>query len=73
MTQTREMNRIGEHLKLRGCKQKWLAEQLGMTPTMVSSYVTNKTQPKLETLIKISKILNVELTQLVDTSKINSN
>jgi putative transcriptional regulator len=65
------MNRIGEQLKLKGCKQKWLAEQLGMTPTMISSYVKNKTQPKLETLIKISHILNIELTQLIDTSKKN--
>ncbi len=64
-----QMNRIGEQLKLRGCKQKWLAEQIGMTPNMISSYVKNKTQPKLDTLIKISHILNVELTQLVDTSK----
>jgi putative transcriptional regulator len=71
LNQTSDMNRIGEQLKLKGCKQKWLAEQLGMTPTMISSYVKNKTQPKLETLIKISHILNVELTQLVDTSKKN--
>ncbi len=63
------MNRIGEQLKLKGCKQKWLAEQIGMTPTMVSSYVKNKTQPKLETLIKISHILNVELTQLIEIKK----
>jgi transcriptional regulator with XRE-family HTH domain len=67
--QTTVMNRIGEQLKLKGCKQKWLAEQLGMTPTMISSYVKNKTQPKLDTVIKISHILNVELNQLVDTSK----
>jgi transcriptional regulator with XRE-family HTH domain len=67
--QTRDMNRIGEQLKIKGCKQKWLAEQLGMTPTMVSSYVKNKTQPKITTLLKISRILNVELTQLVDTSE----
>jgi len=56
-------------LKLKGCKQKWLAEQLGMTPTMISLYVKNKTQPKLDTLIKISQILNVEFTELVDVSK----
>jgi|APGre2960657373_1045057.scaffolds.fasta_scaffold560892_1 putative transcriptional regulator len=63
------MNRIGEQLKLKGCKQKWLAEQIGMTPNMVSSYVKNKTQPKLDTIIKISQILNVELAQLIDTTK----
>lgn len=69
--QTTDMNLIGEQLKLKGCKQKWLAEQLGMTPTMISAYVKNKTQPKLDTLVRISQILNVELNQLVDTSKKN--
>ena len=72
MSQTTVMNRIGEQLKLKGCKQKWLAEQLGMTPTMISSYVKNKTQPKLETLIKISRILNVDINILIDSTNQNS-
>ena len=62
------MNRIGELLKERGLKQNWLADQLGMSTVMINLYTKNKTQPKLETLIKISKVLKVELTQLVDTS-----
>ena len=66
------MNRIGEQLKLKGCKQKWLAEQLGMTPTMISSYVKNKTQPKLETLIKISRILMVDVNILIDSTNQNT-
>lgn len=52
LTKILGMNRIGEQLKLKGCKQKWLAEQIGMTPTMVSTYVKNKTQPKLESLLR---------------------
>jgi transcriptional regulator with XRE-family HTH domain len=64
------MNRIGEHLKLKGQKQKWLASQLGMTTVMISLYVQNKRQPKLETLLKISKILNIEVTQLIDQNSI---
>ncbi len=68
LSQTTVMNRIGEQLKLKGCKQKWLAEQLGMTPTMISSYVKNKTQPKLETLIKISRILMVDVNILIDST-----
>lgn len=63
------MNKIGEQLKLKGLKQKWLADQLGMTTVMISLYVQNKRQPKLETLVKISKILNVEITQLIDSNK----
>ncbi len=63
-----EMNRIGKILKEKGLKQNWLADQLGMSSVMINLYTKNKTQPKLETLIKISKVLQVELTQLVDTS-----
>ena len=63
------MNKIGEQLKFKGLKQKWLADQLGMTTVMISLYVQNKRQPKLETLVKISKILNVEITQLIDSNK----
>lgn len=63
------MNRIGEQLKFKGLKQKWLADQLGMTTVMISLYVQNKRQPKLETLIKISKILNLEIHQLIDSKK----
>lgn len=62
------MNLIGKHLKMKGRKQKWLAEQLGLSENTISSYVKNNKHPKIETLLKISKILEVELTELIDTS-----
>jgi putative transcriptional regulator len=64
------MNKIGELLKNKGLKQKWLATQLGMTTVMISLYVQNKRQPKLETLLKISKILKIEVTELIDQNSI---
>lgn len=64
------MNKIGELLKNKGVKQKWLATQLGMTTVMISLYVQNKRQPKLETLLKISKILKIEVTELIDQNSI---
>ena len=63
------MNRIGEQLKLKGLKQRWLADQLGMTTVMISLYVQNKRQPKLETLIKISEILKIDINNLIETKK----
>lgn len=63
------MNKIGELLKYKGLKQKWLADQLGMTSVMISLYVQNKRQPKLETLISISKILNVDVNQLINSDQ----
>ncbi|MGG6544680.1 UNVERIFIED_CONTAM: helix-turn-helix transcriptional regulator [Prevotella sp. 15_C9] len=44
---------------------KWLAEQLGCAPTTVSKWCTNVCQPTMETYLKIAKLLNVELTELV--------
>ena len=44
---------------------KWLAEQLGCTPTTVSKWCTNVCQPPMETYIKIAKLLEVELSELV--------
>jgi putative transcriptional regulator len=63
------MNRIGEVLKSKGLKQKWLADQLGMSTVMLSLYTNNKRQPKIETLLRISKILNVDLNQLIELKR----
>lgn len=63
------MNRIGQVLKEKGLKQNWLASQLGMTTVMISLYVQNKRQPKLETLIRISQILKSDINLLIDSSK----
>lgn len=45
---------------------KWLAEQLGRAPTTVSKWCTNVCQPPMETYLKISKLLEVELGELVN-------
>ena len=44
---------------------KWLAEQLGINPTTVSKWCTNTTQPNIETLLQIAKVLNVEVQELL--------
>jgi transcriptional regulator with XRE-family HTH domain len=43
---------------------KWLSEQLGITPSTVSKWCTNTSQPDMETLAKISKLLRVSLEDL---------
>jgi transcriptional regulator with XRE-family HTH domain len=48
-----------------GIKQRWLAEQLGKSYTIVNSYVQNKRQPSLESFYKISEILDVEVKELI--------
>lgn len=40
---------------------KWLAELLGKYPATVYKWCTNTSQPSLETLVKIAKVLGVEV------------
>ena len=63
------MNKIKEILDRKGIKQKWLAEQLGKSYNMVNSYVQNRQQPRLEILIDIAKILDVDVIELIVSSK----
>lgn len=59
------LNRIKVVLADNGQTGKWLAEQLGKDKTTISKWCTNASQPDLETLVKIAKLLNVSLTDLV--------
>ena len=44
---------------------KWLAEQLGKDQTTISKWCTNKSQPDVESLIKISKLLKVNIGDII--------
>ena len=59
------INRIKVVLADKKRTNKWLAEQLGKDPATVSKWCTNSCQPTLETLMKISKLLDVDLKELV--------
>ena len=63
------MNRIKEVLEEKGLKQKWLAEQLGMSNVMINLYSNNKRQPSVNTLIRIGMILNIPIDQLIRKDK----
>ena len=60
-----KINRIKVVLVERDKTNKWLAEQLGKDYSTVSKWCTNTTQPNLETLIQIAKVLGVEVQELV--------
>ena len=51
---------------------KWLSEQLGITPSTVSKWCTNTSQPDMETLARISKLLNVGIEDLYNQQFIQS-
>ena len=45
---------------------KWLAEQLGGNQATVSKWCTNTTQPDLMTLKKISELLDVSVSEIIN-------
>lgn len=49
---------------------KWLAQQLGRNEATVSRWCTNDTQPPVETLVDIAKVLNVDVRELLKSTKI---
>lgn len=61
-----DINRLKVVLAEKKRTNKWLCEQLNVNPSTVSKWCTNSSQPDIETLIKISHLLDVELTDLVN-------
>ena len=73
MEDTKDINRIKVVLVEKKRTNKWLAAQLGKDPATVSKWCTNKTQPSLETLVEVAKILEMDPRELiipVDTQKV---
>ena len=60
-----KLNKIKDVLDSKGISQTWLAKQLGKSFGTVNCYARNKYQPDLETLLEISKILEVDLKDLI--------
>lgn len=48
----------------------WLAGQLGKDPVTVSKWCTNTTQHDLQTLAKISELLNIDVRELLVKRKV---
>ena len=63
------MNRIKEVLEQKGIKQTWLAEKLGKSYNMVNAYAQNRQQPRLETLMEIADILDIDVKELIISNK----
>lgn len=48
---------------------KWLAEQLGVSVTTTSRWCSNSAQPDLSTLVKIASLLDVDVKELIVSTK----
>ena len=63
------INRLKVVLAEQGRTNKWLAGQLNKNTATVSRWCTNEMQPSLETLIKIAKALDVDVRELIVSTK----
>lgn len=64
-----KLNRIKAALAESGRTNKWLAEQLCKDSTTISKWCTNTIQPDLQTLYKISLLLDVNIKDLLIDTK----
>jgi transcriptional regulator with XRE-family HTH domain len=67
-----DINRLKLLLVEKKKTSKWLSEQLGITPSTVSKWCTNTSQPDMETLAKISKLLKVSVEDLYNKQFMDS-
>ena len=69
MLETASLNRIKAVLADKQKTSKWLAEQIGKSETTVSRWASNKIQPSLEQLFEIANVLDIDVKDLIKTSK----
>ena len=64
-----KINRLKVVLVEQGKTGKWLADRLGKSTCTVSKWCSNTTQPDLQTLDVISRLLNVSIRDLLLDNK----
>ena len=64
-----KINRLKVMLAEKEKTNKWLAEKMGKSDVTVSRWVTNEVQPSMETLLEIAQLLDVDIKELINSSK----
>jgi transcriptional regulator with XRE-family HTH domain len=59
------MNRLKVVLAEKNIQSKWISEQLGVSRATVSKWVNNTSQPSLEMIDKLAKLLDIDYTELL--------
>ena len=59
------MNRLKVVFAEKNIQSKWVSEQLGVSRATVSKWVNNSSQPSLEMIGKLAKLLDVDYTALL--------
>lgn len=68
-TTKKQLNRIRVVLAEKDRTNKWLSEQIDVTPGTISKWCGNKMQPSLETLAELARILDVDIRELLNPTK----
>lgn len=63
--ESQKINRIKIALVENGKTGKWLAGQVGKNEATVSRWCSNKMQPSLDTLVRISELLDIDVKDLI--------
>ena len=59
-----DINRIKMVLFEKKKTARWLASEMGVTPSTVSKWCTNSSQPDLAAILKIADLLKVDIREL---------
>lgn len=65
----KDLNRLKVVLVEKKRTSKWLAEKLGKNVATVSKWCTNTIQPDLITLNRTAELLDVDVKELINSSK----
>jgi len=60
-----DVNRLKIVLVEQKKTSKWLSEELGVSPSTVSKWCTNSSQPDVASLLKIADLLEVDIKELL--------
>jgi len=66
MTQVKKYNYIKEVLQEKGIKANWLSRSLNVSENSVYNWLSQRSQPSIQTLNAIATLLNVKVSSLVE-------
>ena len=64
-----KINRLKIVLAEKEKTNKWLANELGKSESTISRWCTNEVQPSLETMAQIARLLNIDIKELLNSTK----
>ncbi len=52
------------YIKAKGVKQKWIADKVGVSEVTLSNWVKMKTTPSDDNMEKLSKVLDLDISEI---------